>query len=87
MSKTTSISLLIAAAVVVLGFVLNPSAEKHRTRIKEAVAERSPLERALGVGPVLAFVSKYHSLGVASYTVVDNTVTSVGMFGMVFVTD
>ena len=87
MSKTTSISLAVAVAVLALSFVLNPSPEKHRAEIKEAIAERSQLERAFGVGQLTAFASKYHSLGVASYTTVDSRVSSVGIMGIVFVAD
>jgi len=86
MSKSTT-TLLVAVAIVLLAFVLNPSAERHRAKLKEAIAERSQLNKALGVGHLTAFVSKYHSVGVASYTTVDDKVRSVGAFGMVFVAD
>jgi len=86
MSKSTA-SLLVAVAIVLLAFVLNPSADRHRARIKEAIAERSQLNKALGVGQLTAFVSKYHSVGVGSYTTVDDKVRSVGAFGIVFVAD
>lgn len=87
MTKTAFTSLIVAAGIVVLGFVLNPSAEKHRDKIKSAVSERSQMERAFGVGQVIAFASRYHTLGVASYTTVSDKVTSVGMMGLVFVMD
>ena len=86
MSKSIT-SLLVAAALAVLAVVLNPSAEKHRAKIKDAIAERSQLNKALGVGHMTAFVSKYHSVWVGSYTTVNDKVTSVGAFGMVFVSD
>jgi len=81
------ISLLVAVALAVLAVVLNPSAERHRAKIKQAIAERSQVEKVLGVGQLTAFVSKYHSVGVGSYTTVNDKVTSVGAFGMVFVSD
>ena len=77
-------------ALVVLGVAaaaLNPSADKHRTRIKEAVAERSQIAKVLGVGHLAAFVSQYHSVGVASYTTVNDKLTSVGAFGIVVTTE
>lgn len=82
----------IASIVLVFGlfaaaFLLNPSAEKHRDKIKSAVAERSQLESILGVGQLTAFASQYHSLGVASYTKVGDKTTSFGVLGMVFVKD
>lgn len=85
MSKTTFYSILIAAAVVALAFILNPSPERHREKIKELVAQRSLLQRTFGVGQILAFASEYHSVGVASYTKVDERTTSIGFMGMVFV--
>jgi hypothetical protein len=85
MSKTTFYSILIAAAVVALAFILNPSPERHREKIKELVAQRSLLQRTFGVGQILAFASVYHSVGVASYTKVDERTTSIGFMGMVFV--
>ena len=38
------------ALVVALAFVTNPSADRHRNAIKAAVAERSPVAGALGIG-------------------------------------
>lgn len=72
------------AILVALLAVLNPSAEQHREGITEGYAERSALDKALGVGHLAAFVAKYHSLGVASYTTVNDDVVSVGVLGMVF---
>lgn len=73
-------SLLTAAA-----FLLNPTAEQHRTRIKEEIAERSPLAGMLGFGALAAFTSVYHPLGIASYTTVNGRTLSVGFMGLVFV--
>jgi len=84
MSKSFT-SLLIVAALLLLAVALNPSAEKHRAKIKEAIAERSQLEKLLGVGDLAAFASRYHSVGVGSYTTVNDSVMSVGAFGVVFV--
>lgn len=78
-------TLIVAVAVLALAFVLNPSADKHRETIKAAVAERSQLERLLGIGQLTSFASRYHSLGVASYTTVGDEVVSVGAFGLVVV--
>ncbi len=85
MSKPAT--LIVAVAAVILAVVLNPSADRHREKIKEAIAERSQLEKLLGIGQLTSFVSRYHSLGIASYTTVDDKVTSVGAFGIVFVPD
>ncbi len=72
----------VLAAVAV---ATNPSAERHRARIKQAVAERSPVAGVLGVGALTAFVSTYHPLAVASYTTVNGEVVSIGAFAMVWV--
>ena len=82
--------LLIRTVVVLLAIVgvaslLNPSAEKHRAKIKEAVAERSQLAALLRLGDLTAFVSNYHSLGFASYTTANDKLLSVGAFGVVVV--
>lgn len=77
--------LLAAAGLLVLAVALNPSAERHRAKIKETIAERGMLEKVLGVGHLAAFASRYHSVGVGSYTTVNGEVMSVGAFGMVFV--
>ncbi|QTN27251.1 hypothetical protein HZ993_18425 [Rhodoferax sp. AJA081-3] len=84
MSQKSLIYALVAGAVVALAFVLNPSADQHRAKIKAAVAERSPLAGALGIGALAAFASTYHPLGVASYTTVNGKTVSWGAFGMVF---
>lgn len=85
MSKNTLTTVIVTALVVAGAFVLNPSPERHREEIRQAVAERSPLAKLLGIGAVTAFVSTYHPLGVASYTTVNGRVVSIGAFGMVFV--
>ncbi|WP_265942407.1 hypothetical protein [Dechloromonas sp. A34] len=85
MSK--AVPFIVAAITIVLAVVLNPSPEKHREKIREAIAERSQLERVLGIGHLTSFASRYHSFGVGSYTTVNEKLTSVGAFGLVFVTD
>jgi hypothetical protein len=79
--------LLALLALLVAAVLLNPSAERHRTHIRDAMAERSPLAGLLGLGALTAFVSNYHSLGVASYTSVHGHVLSVGCLGVVDVLD
>jgi multisubunit Na+/H+ antiporter MnhB subunit len=85
MPKTPLVTLACAAALVVLAFATNPSPERHREKIKAAIAERSPLASVLGLGALTAFTSTYHPLGVASYTTVNERTVSIGAFGMVFV--
>lgn len=85
MSNRTFKSLALAGAILAAAVILNPSPERHRTMIKEAIAERSPVAGALGLGSLAAFVSTYHTLGVASYTTAGERTLSVGVLGMVFV--
>ncbi|HJV59536.1 MAG TPA: hypothetical protein VJ743_01265 [Albitalea sp.] len=85
--KNPLVSAIVALVVVALGFLTNPSPEKHRAAIKQAIGERSPVAGALGIGALAAFTSNYHSLGVASYTTVGERTASWGAFGMVFVAD
>lgn len=87
MPKTTFNSAIVAASVLALAFILNPSPDRHRAKIKEVIEERSQLAGVLGIGSLTAFASTYHSLGVASYTTVNERTISFGAFGMVFVSD
>lgn len=75
-----TVAALLAAAVL-----FNPSPEYHRSKIKRAVAERNRLAGLLRLGDVAAFVSSYHSVGVASYTTVNGRLLSVGALGLVVV--
>lgn len=85
---TKTVKIIAAVCIIVFAAVLsNPSAERHRHQITESFSERSPLADLLGLGAVTAFVSNYHSIGVASYTSVHGNVVSIGLFGMVFVLD
>lgn len=85
MAKTAVISAVVATAVTAAAFLLNPSPEQHSAKIKEVIAERSPLASVLGIGALTAFTSTYHPLGIASYTTVNERTVSVGALGMVFV--
>lgn len=78
-------TVVVILAIIGLGSILNPSAERHREKIKAAVAERNQLAALLRLGDLAAFVSNYHSLGVASYTTANGKVLSVGALGLVVV--
>ena len=87
MSRRAITVLGVGFAVLVLAFLLNPSPERHRVQIEETIAARSPIAGALGVGSLAAFASTYHSLGVASYTTAGDRTLSIGVLGMIFVTE
>ncbi len=75
------------AALILLAIALNPSPDAHRSKIKAEMAARSQLAGLLRLGDLTAFASTYHSVGVASYTTVNDRWVSAGAFGWVFVTD
>ena len=87
MSKSTFMPVVAGAVVLALAFLLNPSPERHRDKIRSAVAERSPVARVLGIGSLTAFASRYHSVGIASYTTAGDRTLSYGVLGLVFVAD
>ena len=80
-------TLPIVAILAGIAVAMNPGPEAHREQIKAKLAERSPMARILLVGPITAFASNYSSIGVASYTKVQDRTVSIGAFGMVFVLD
>lgn len=85
MPKSILSRIIVAVAIVILALALNPSGEKHRSAIRAAVAERSPIAGALGLGALASLAVEYHSLGVASYTIADDRKISIGAFGYVHV--
>ena len=87
MSKALTRTIVVAAVLVAAAAWLNPSAERHRDKIRAAAGERSPVARVLGLGSLKAFASSYHSLGIASYTTAGEKTLSVGAFGLVFVSN
>ena len=85
MTKRPLLLVAIVAAFVLLSVLLNPSPDRHRARIRQAIGERSLLAGALGLGSLAAFASTYHSLGIASYTTAGDRTLSVGALGVVVV--
>lgn len=83
--KRSNATIIVAVVVLVLAFVLNPSPDRHREKIRTDIAERNPIAGVLGLGALTAFASGYHSLGVVSYTKYDERIASIGFMGMVFV--
>lgn len=79
----------LAALVVlaVVAFVANPGPEAHRNKLKSEIAARSQIAAVLQLGSLAAFVSEYHTLGLASYSTVNGRTVSYGAFGLVYVPD
>jgi hypothetical protein len=84
-ARSPLVLLGIVAALIALSVVLNPSADTHRARIKTAIAERDKISDVLGIGQFKSFAARYHSLGVMSYTELNEHMVSLGVLGMVFV--
>lgn len=85
MSKKLLATFIGLLLFIIAAMALNPSGEKHRTALREAVSERSPIAGALGLGALTSLVTEYHSIGIASYTVLDDDVMTVGSMGLVHV--
>lgn len=75
------------AVLLLLMLLLNPSADRHRKAIQDDVDNASLFERTLGLGAVTAFMARYESLGIASYTTVNGKLASIGVLGLVVVID
>lgn len=75
------------AVLLLLMLLLNPSADRHRKAIQDDVDNASLFERTLGLGAVTAFMARYESLGIASYTTVNGKLASIGVLGLVVVVD
>ena len=82
--------LKVAAAIALLllaAFVLNPGAEAHRAKLKAEIAERNQLAGVLRIGNLAALASTYHTVGIASYSTINDRTVTYGAFGLVFVPD
>ncbi len=85
MSKKLLSSIIGFLLLIIIALALNPSGERHRSALREAVSDRSPIAGALGLGALTSLVTEYHSIGIASYTVLDDAVMTVGALGLVHV--
>lgn len=84
-SKSSIRTAAIIVAAVVAAFLLNPDEARHDRAIGDDVARQSSVASMLGGGRVMGWLTRYHSVGVASYTEVDGKVISLGAFGLVYV--
>ena len=84
-SKSYLRTAAIIVAAVVAAVAFNPDEARHDRAIRDDVARQSSVASMLGGGRVMGWLTRYHSVGVASYTEVDDKVISVGAFGLVFV--
>lgn len=72
---------------VLLAFVANPGPDAHREKLKSEIGARSQLAAVLRLGSLAAFVSDYHTIGLASYSTVNGRIVTYGAFGFVYVPD
>jgi hypothetical protein len=82
MKAVIAVLVLLAAA-----FLLNPGADAHRDKLQREIAARSRIAGLLRLGNLAALASSYHTLGVASYSKINDRVVTYGAFGVVFVPD
>lgn len=73
----------IVVGLVALAVVSNPGKARHGAAIQSDMQKRHPVASLLGAGRLASAVADYHSLGVASYTTIDDKVATVGAFGFV----
>lgn len=85
MFKVVFISFIVG--VFVLVFVFNLLLEKYCQKIIEVVVVCSQLEWVFGIGQLILFVLCYYFFGIGLYSMVNEKVIFVGVFGMVFVVD
>ena len=78
-------ALVIAVVALLLALALNPGPDAHREKLKNEIAARSQIAAVLRVGNLAAFASTYRTLGVASYSTVNDKVVTYGALGVVFV--
>lgn len=81
-SATNWIMLIIILAGMV---VLNPSHDKHKTKIDTMLKGDRPLIGAIGGGKLLGALTKYQNYYLFSMTEVEGRQVSVGVLGFVIV--
>ena len=75
--------LLIALALV----VENPTREQHEQKIRAKFSEQNPVSGSLGAGILLSKTLTYEDHHIFSYMTFNNERVSIGVLGMVWVSD
>jgi hypothetical protein len=81
--KSWTRALFVVLGVVAVAIVANPDKSRHDEVIRNRVADNHPIASLIGAGRLTSMMAQYHSIGVASYTTLDNQVATVGAFGIV----
>lgn len=76
-------SALITMTTVAAAALTNPDAEAHREKYSQAVTGNNAMASALRLGDLAALGTQYHSLRLASYSVLDEKIVTIGAFGLV----
>lgn len=82
-SLSTIIIITLLAAILLA--VTNPTPETHVAAINHRLAEKDTLTGMLNRGLLALKPPAYHTLALASYTEWDNKLSSIGVFGYVWV--
>lgn len=78
-------SLIITLLAAILLAVTNPKQENHITAIKDRLTERDAITSVINRGLLAVKPPAYHSLTLLSYTQWDNKISSIGVFGYMWV--
>lgn len=80
---SSSRAIIFVLAIIALAALSNPPKQRHDKVIREQVRKSHPVLSLFGGGRLASWVAGYHSVGIASYTTIDNEVVTFGAFGIV----
>ena len=83
--KALLTAIIITLFAAILLAVTNPKKENHIEAIKHRLADRDAITNVINRGLLAVKPPAYHSLTLLSYTQWDNKISSIGMFGYVWV--
>lgn len=89
MNKVQGKALLAAIIITLLAAILlavtNPKKENHIEAIKRRLDDRDAITNVINRGLLAVKPPVYHTLALLSYTKWDNKISSIGVFGYVWV--
>ena len=85
--KSTVATIIIIMLVIILLAVTNPNHDAHIEAIKDAYWKKDPVTSAVGLGMLVINPPKYNNMTLLSYTKYKNKLSTVGIFGYVWVDD
>lgn len=74
--------------IAILAFILitmNPSIQRHRIEFNEKFSQLNPIAGTFGFGAIFGKHLQYHSVVIASYTLVDGHMATIGFLNTVFI--